>query len=178
VFEIHDGDVQVIDLGSQNGTYVNKSRINKCLLAPGDEISIGSTIITYFTQYNGEDNVSTDSKSDANDFNISALRSVISHAMLYSWLSQFPSEKQYIKQPYVTTIWQLPGNFSIEYSDKDNGWYVIGSYQPTTSHVTAVMSIATHMLSLAKDPTDPITHINVSPPQSRLQRLTAIYNEA
>jgi hypothetical protein len=37
--------VAIEDLGSRNGTYVNDTRITKCLIKPGDRILIGATLI-------------------------------------------------------------------------------------------------------------------------------------
>ena len=40
-FDVRDGILQVKDLGSLNGTYVNGSRVEQADLAPGDEVWIG-----------------------------------------------------------------------------------------------------------------------------------------
>ena len=44
-----DGTVELSDLGSTNGTYQNGVRIDKRVLADGDKIQIGSTIILKFS---------------------------------------------------------------------------------------------------------------------------------
>jgi len=45
VLELGDGGATLIDLGSENGTWVNEARINRCKLRAGDEIRVGSTIL-------------------------------------------------------------------------------------------------------------------------------------
>ena len=40
-FHAHDHELEVEDLGSTNGTYVNNSRVEKASLHPGDEVMIG-----------------------------------------------------------------------------------------------------------------------------------------
>jgi hypothetical protein len=44
VIEVQD-DVTLIDLGSESGTLVNGTRVNKCKLNQGDQLQIGSTLI-------------------------------------------------------------------------------------------------------------------------------------
>ena len=40
-FDTHDQKLELEDLGSTNGTYVNDSRVEKASLKPGDEVMIG-----------------------------------------------------------------------------------------------------------------------------------------
>ncbi|MBM4358819.1 MAG: AgmX/PglI C-terminal domain-containing protein [Deltaproteobacteria bacterium] len=44
VIEVQD-DVTLIDLGSESGTVVNGTRVNKCKLNQGDQLQIGATLI-------------------------------------------------------------------------------------------------------------------------------------
>jgi hypothetical protein len=78
---------------------------------------------------------------------ITTLDAVNSDASLYTWLSQFPSEKEYINQPDVITIWQLPGDFAVEYNDGPSTWTcdMLGG---STSWKLAVQDIRTHFQSL------------------------------
>ena len=39
---------RVVDVGSLNGTYVNRERIDDALLAGGDEVQIGKYRLVYF----------------------------------------------------------------------------------------------------------------------------------
>lgn len=41
------GDYQIVDLGSSNGTFVNRKPVQAHALQPGDEIQIGQTILVY-----------------------------------------------------------------------------------------------------------------------------------
>ena len=43
----HDGRYAVEDLGSLNGTFVNRRRIDTALLEPGDEVQIGKYRMTF-----------------------------------------------------------------------------------------------------------------------------------
>ena len=47
IIEVHDpsSDAQIIDLGSQRGTYVNGKKVTKAKLQTGDMISVGDTRI-------------------------------------------------------------------------------------------------------------------------------------
>lgn len=49
--EIHrtDGDYEVRDLGSLNGTYVNRARVESMALTNGDELQVGSFKLTFFS---------------------------------------------------------------------------------------------------------------------------------
>jgi pSer/pThr/pTyr-binding forkhead associated (FHA) protein len=50
--EIAGGTVQVRDLGSRHGTYVNGQLVRECQLLPGDELCIGLT--HYVAKYEPE----------------------------------------------------------------------------------------------------------------------------
>ena len=43
------GDFVVVDVGSLNGTYVNRDRIDEVVLHGGDEVQIGKFRLVYFT---------------------------------------------------------------------------------------------------------------------------------
>lgn len=43
-----DGDFQIVDIGSLNGTYVNKERIDQAVLNNGDEVQIGKFRMLFF----------------------------------------------------------------------------------------------------------------------------------
>ena len=47
VEQLEDGNFQVRDMGSANGTIVNGQLVKSALLTPGDVIAIGQTRITY-----------------------------------------------------------------------------------------------------------------------------------
>ena len=42
-----DGQVNIIDMGSSEGTFVNGEKVNKAGLKPGDEIKLGDTRIVF-----------------------------------------------------------------------------------------------------------------------------------
>lgn len=46
-FRREGGGFQVVDLGSANGSYVNNKRIQKATLKPGDQVTIGQTVLVY-----------------------------------------------------------------------------------------------------------------------------------
>lgn len=48
-FRINDGDFEVVDVGSLNGTYVNREPRNSQALANGDEIQIGKFRLVFLT---------------------------------------------------------------------------------------------------------------------------------
>lgn len=48
--DLVDGEWVLKDLGSLNGTYVNGDRVGERALAPGDEISLGSTRLVFHTE--------------------------------------------------------------------------------------------------------------------------------
>jgi pSer/pThr/pTyr-binding forkhead associated (FHA) protein len=47
-FRREGGSFRVVDVGSLNGTYVNRQRIDDALLAGGDEVQIGKYRLLYF----------------------------------------------------------------------------------------------------------------------------------
>ncbi len=47
-----DGGYSVRDVGSLNGTYVNRERIDEVRLAPGDEVQIGKFKLVYLVAGN------------------------------------------------------------------------------------------------------------------------------
>ena len=48
-----DGDYSIIDMGSLNGTYVNKMRVESTELSSGDEIQIGKFRLIFFYKTSG-----------------------------------------------------------------------------------------------------------------------------
>ena len=52
-FQRHDGGFSVRDVGSLNGTYLNRERIEESPLAGGDEVQIGKFRLVYFTSGHG-----------------------------------------------------------------------------------------------------------------------------
>lgn len=46
-FRVHEGGFAVRDLGSLNGTYVNRERCESAVLQAGDEVQIGKYRLTY-----------------------------------------------------------------------------------------------------------------------------------
>ncbi|MFW6162059.1 MAG: ATP-binding protein [Planctomycetota bacterium] len=42
-----DGQWMLVDEGSRNGTFVNDERQERCALHPGDEVRVGSTVLTF-----------------------------------------------------------------------------------------------------------------------------------
>ncbi len=48
----HDGTFTLRDVGSLNGTYVNRERIDEVQLAPGDEVQIGKFKLVYLVAGN------------------------------------------------------------------------------------------------------------------------------
>lgn len=44
---VEGGQVVLRDLASSNGTYVNKRRIDNCVIFPNDEIQLGNTVIVF-----------------------------------------------------------------------------------------------------------------------------------
>ncbi len=49
VFLRVNGQYEVVEAGSLNGTYVNRQRVDQALLKNGDEIMIGKFSLVYFT---------------------------------------------------------------------------------------------------------------------------------
>jgi pSer/pThr/pTyr-binding forkhead associated (FHA) protein len=48
-FRRHNGEFQVVDVGSLNGTYVNRKPVESAVLANGDEIQIGKFRMVFLT---------------------------------------------------------------------------------------------------------------------------------
>ena len=48
-FRLDDGDFQVVDVGSLNGTYVNREPVDSANLANGDEVQIGKFRLVFMT---------------------------------------------------------------------------------------------------------------------------------
>ena len=48
-FHRHDGRFSIKDVGSLNGTYVNRQRVDQAELASGDELQIGKFKLTFYT---------------------------------------------------------------------------------------------------------------------------------
>ncbi|PZR18522.1 MAG: AAA family ATPase [Archangium gephyra] len=46
-FENRDGQVEVVDLGSRNGTWVNGERVTRRVLQPNDAVGIGETLVVF-----------------------------------------------------------------------------------------------------------------------------------
>ncbi len=49
VIKPEGGRYKIVDLGSNNGTYVNGNQVEECILNDGDKISIGDTAFTFVT---------------------------------------------------------------------------------------------------------------------------------
>jgi pSer/pThr/pTyr-binding forkhead associated (FHA) protein len=54
VFRRTDDSYQVVDVGSLNGTYVNRDRIDAVTLSGGDEVQIGKYRLVYFESVQGK----------------------------------------------------------------------------------------------------------------------------
>ena len=52
-FRQEDDEFQVVDVGSLNGTYVNRDRIDEVALQGGDEVQIGKYRLVYFASHAG-----------------------------------------------------------------------------------------------------------------------------
>jgi len=48
-FRLHNNQCQVVDVGSLNGTYVNRKLVDSALLANGDEVQIGKHRLVFLT---------------------------------------------------------------------------------------------------------------------------------
>jgi pSer/pThr/pTyr-binding forkhead associated (FHA) protein len=48
-FRLETGDFQVVDVGSLNGTYVNREPVDSAVLANGDEVQIGKFRLVFLT---------------------------------------------------------------------------------------------------------------------------------
>jgi DNA-binding CsgD family transcriptional regulator len=53
--------VELVDLGSHNGTYVNEDRVHSCRLSPGDRVQFGSVVYRFATSRDGFDELESDS---------------------------------------------------------------------------------------------------------------------
>ena len=47
-FRLGDNEFQVVDVGSLNGTYVNREPVDSAVLANGDEVQIGKFRLVYY----------------------------------------------------------------------------------------------------------------------------------
>ena len=48
-FRLEGGEFQVVDVGSLNGTYVNREPVDSAVLANGDEVQIGKFRLVFLT---------------------------------------------------------------------------------------------------------------------------------
>ena len=48
-FRLENGEFQVVDVGSLNGTYVNREPVDSAVLANGDEVQIGKFRLVFLT---------------------------------------------------------------------------------------------------------------------------------
>ena len=53
-FRLGDNDFQVVDVGSLNGTYVNRDRIDRVQLNDGDEVQVGKYRLVFFSGHSPE----------------------------------------------------------------------------------------------------------------------------
>ena len=54
-FRLEGGEFQVVDVGSLNGTYVNREPVDSAVLANGDEVQIGKFRLVFLTGPKGDD---------------------------------------------------------------------------------------------------------------------------
>ena len=54
-FRLEGGEFQVVDVGSLNGTYVNREPVDSAVLANGDEVQIGKFRLVFLTGPKGAD---------------------------------------------------------------------------------------------------------------------------
>jgi pSer/pThr/pTyr-binding forkhead associated (FHA) protein len=54
-FRLESGEFQVVDVGSLNGTYVNREPVDSAVLANGDEVQIGKFRLVFLTGPKGDD---------------------------------------------------------------------------------------------------------------------------
>jgi pSer/pThr/pTyr-binding forkhead associated (FHA) protein len=54
-FRLEGPDFQVVDVGSLNGTYVNREPVDSAVLANGDEVQIGKFRLVFLTGPKGDD---------------------------------------------------------------------------------------------------------------------------
>jgi pSer/pThr/pTyr-binding forkhead associated (FHA) protein len=55
-FRLESGEFQVVDVGSLNGTYVNREPVDSAVLANGDEVQIGKFRLVFLTGPRTDDN--------------------------------------------------------------------------------------------------------------------------
>ena len=48
-FRLENAEFQVVDVGSLNGTYVNREPVDSAVLANGDEVQIGKFRLVFLT---------------------------------------------------------------------------------------------------------------------------------
>ena len=54
-FRLESGEFQVVDVGSLNGTYVNREPVDSAVLANGDEVQIGKFRLVFLTGPKSDD---------------------------------------------------------------------------------------------------------------------------
>ena len=54
-FRLETGEFQVVDVGSLNGTYVNREPVDSAVLANGDEVQIGKFRLVFLTGPKSDD---------------------------------------------------------------------------------------------------------------------------
>jgi pSer/pThr/pTyr-binding forkhead associated (FHA) protein len=54
-FRLENNEFQVVDVGSLNGTYVNREPVDSAVLANGDEVQIGKFRLVFLTGPRGDD---------------------------------------------------------------------------------------------------------------------------
>lgn len=59
-FRLENSEFQVVDVGSLNGTYVNREPVDSAVLANGDEVQIGKFRLVFLTGPKGEDSGTAD----------------------------------------------------------------------------------------------------------------------
>jgi pSer/pThr/pTyr-binding forkhead associated (FHA) protein len=58
-FRLEAGEFQVVDVGSLNGTYVNREPVDSAVLANGDEVQIGKFRLVFLTGPRSDDDSSS-----------------------------------------------------------------------------------------------------------------------
>ena len=53
-FRLEGAEFQVVDVGSLNGTYVNREPVDSAVLANGDEVQIGKFRLVFLTGPKGD----------------------------------------------------------------------------------------------------------------------------
>ena len=66
-FRWENGDVRIIDVGSLNGTYVNREPAQSAVLVNGDEVQIGKFRLTFLTRPKNHGGVGGTHDSDSTD---------------------------------------------------------------------------------------------------------------